>query len=170
MRMNPILLSALLFCTFTCWLALPACHAQTGQGTIQLEVHGSSLSASIRDATLRDVLEELKAKAGIDYTAHPGLLENRISVEFSNLPMEEALGRILADMSYSLALGPDKKVLGISVAGKRTEPPEAEGKPPRFLGPPVRTPGNDGAPGPSSSANPDKPGASGTVPYGRMRR
>ena len=88
---------------FTCILvALPAaCFSrdfsepliledQQGEKSFHLSISGGLISLHARDAELRDILEEISSKTGVEITIFAPL-ESKISISFENLPLGKAL-------------------------------------------------------------------------------
>ena len=69
---------------------------------IDLTIHGEVLSAKLRGIPLKIILEKLERERGIWFRGNKSLLDEAITVQFTDLPLEEGLNRILASMNYSL--------------------------------------------------------------------
>jgi hypothetical protein len=119
-----------------------------------LEFNGDTMSAELRDVSLRSVLERIQAEKGIRFNGVEALLEEKVSLRFENLPFEMGLKRILSRINYACVYDRDEKLVGLLLIGKSpyTQKP-AEGRQPDFI---------DGnmfpkPSGPETGASADKP-------------
>ncbi|MDY6836351.1 MAG: hypothetical protein SWH78_00125 [Thermodesulfobacteriota bacterium] len=91
------------------------------QGTaLRLDFKERTLSANIDDTPLRAVLDAIRKQKGIRFQTKKGadfLLNEKISVRFRQLPMQEALGRILTGMNHCLVFKGDS-VFRVMLFGK----------------------------------------------------
>ena len=74
----------------------------TGREDIDLIVEGEVLSAKLNGIPLKIILEKLERERGIWFRGNTSLLDEAITVQFTDLPIEGGLNRILASMNYSL--------------------------------------------------------------------
>lgn len=91
-----------------------------GGGDIDLTVEGMVLSARLREIPLKIILEKLEREKGIWFRGDPSLLEEEVTVEFIELPLEQGLKRILSSMNYSLFFDRNERVVGVVVVAKGT--------------------------------------------------
>jgi hypothetical protein len=88
-----------------------------GGSPFVLRVEDNLLTLKLKDAPLEKVLTEIAHQAGIQITVY-GPMEEYLSAEFSGLPMEKGLRRLMRDFNYVLIYGAEK--------GKRGDPPIKE--------------------------------------------
>jgi len=92
--------------------------ALAGDGNIDLTVEGEFLSARLKGVPLTTILEKLERERGIWFRGDSSLLEEAISVQFTDLPFAEGLGRILNSMNYSLVFDGNDRLAGVIVIGE----------------------------------------------------
>lgn len=101
------------------------------EGTINLDFGNRTLSANIRKAPLSAILREMK-KEGIRFRiwlkGSKVSLDEKVSVQFKDLPIRDGLKRILSTMNHSLIFDNHGKLLGVFLLGK---PARARGRPRR---------------------------------------
>jgi hypothetical protein len=99
------------------------------------------LSVNITDTSLLEVARAIEKRSGVWFRGDETLFQEKISVTFNDLPLEEGLKRILTNLSFSLMFDNEHKVKGVMVMGenKSTEPqPSRPGVPPqRAVTPPA---------------------------------
>ena len=96
---------------------------------LSLKFQGPLFSAHIRGVPLRLVLERLEREKGIRFKGSGSLLDERVAVQFTALPLEDGMKRILASMNCSFVFGRDGKLQGVVIIGRA-----ASGVPTRGLG------------------------------------
>ena len=104
--------------------SLPGTTASQGS-TLHLDFKKGTLSADIDDTPLRAVLDAIKKQKGIRFQTKKGgdsLLNQEISVQFEELPMQDALGRILTGVNHCLVLSGDS-VFSVMLYGKVKKQP-----------------------------------------------
>jgi hypothetical protein len=104
---------------------------------IDLDFGASTLSADIKEAPLRAVIEEIKRQEeGIWFKiwlkGTKTSLDDKVSVRFTHLSIRDGMDRIFSSMNYSLIFDQHGKLLGVFLLGK---PARARGRVTR-----VRTP------------------------------
>lgn len=101
------------------------------------------LSVDLKDASLLEVARDIEKQSGVWFRGDETLFQEKISVTFSDLPLEEGLKRILTNLNYSLMFDTGNKVAGVMVMGEGkpagTQPGRPGTTPPRVTTPP-RTP------------------------------
>jgi hypothetical protein len=112
------ILAALTMCSLALSVSLPASAAGWD---IDLTIEGEVLSARLRGVPLKAVLETLERERGIWFKGNSLLLDERITVQFTDLPLEEGLNRILAPMNYSLVFDRNGRLVGVIVVARGTE-------------------------------------------------
>jgi len=100
-----------------------------GAGDIDLTVEDETLSARLRGIPLKIILEKLERERGIRFRGDSSLLEEEVTVQFTQLPFVEGLKKILTTMNYSLIYGKNGKLVGVIVIGKgRADPGVTTGR------------------------------------------
>jgi len=93
----------------------------TPQGrALRLDFNKGTLTADIEDTPLKSVFDAIRKQKGIRFQTKKGadfLLNEKISVRFRELPMQDALGRILAGMNHCLIFKGDS-IFRVMVFGK----------------------------------------------------
>lgn len=101
------------------------------------------LSVSFRDISLLEVARDIERQSGVWFRGDETLFQERVSVAFNDLPFEEGLKRILANLNYSLVFDAKNKVAGVVVMGQGkaagTQPARPGAKPPRLTTSPAAT-------------------------------
>jgi len=90
-------------------ILLPQTTAAQGSG-LRLRFKERTLSADIDSTPLRVVLDAIRKQKGIRFQTKKGagsLLNEEISVQFKQLPMQDALKRIFAGMNHCLVFRGD---------------------------------------------------------------
>ena len=107
-----ILFAASLFC-FSISTVLRA-----QEGKIYLTFKDQTLSADLEEAPLKVIINRFKEEKGIWFKGKESLLDEKVSLQFKDLPIEKGLQRILSDMNYSLLFDKDANVVGVILIGK----------------------------------------------------
>jgi hypothetical protein len=79
--------------------APPPTHPATNE--LRVEIDGGAVTVHARDATLRDIVEEIARSTGLVLVLQDPL-DERIDVDLHSLPLSEALHRILREWSFAL--------------------------------------------------------------------
>jgi HEAT repeat protein len=103
--------------------------AESGSHDVLLSIHGERLSATLRQASVSDVFAELAWQTGIQVHVEGAAAIETVSAEFTNLPLEEGIKRILQGKNYALTYADEEpgrlgvpKIVAIRVLATRTEP------------------------------------------------
>jgi hypothetical protein len=98
------------------------------------------LSVNLKETTLLDVARDIEKQSGVWFRGDETLFQEKISVAFNDLPLEEGLKRILANLNYSLMFDNKNKVAGVMVMGEgalaAAQPARPGAQPPRATTPP----------------------------------
>ncbi|MDJ0815009.1 MAG: ankyrin repeat domain-containing protein [Desulfobacterales bacterium] len=86
-----------------------------GAENISLNFQESSCTASLEKVPLRIVIDKLRRETGIWVKAPEYLLDERVSVKFENLSIQEGLKRIFRTMNHSLLFDLDSHLIGAFV-------------------------------------------------------
>jgi len=76
-----------------------------------LQVEDNLLTLKLKDAPLEKVLTEIAHQAGIQITVY-GPMEGYLSAEFSEVPVEKGLRRLMRDFNYVFIYGAEKRKKG----------------------------------------------------------
>jgi len=93
-------------------------YALSGEKMISLILNGQTISAELEEVSLRLVLEQLRRERGIWFKGDESLLDKKLSVRFSNLPLEKGLRKILSDIDHVLVYDRDQRVAGLLIFAK----------------------------------------------------
>ena len=89
-----------------------------GAGNVSLNFQESTFTAFLEEVPLENVIEKVRKETGIWIRAPNSLLDERISVQFENLSIQQGLKRILRGMNYSFLFDQDSNLLGAFVFSK----------------------------------------------------
>jgi type II secretory pathway component GspD/PulD (secretin) len=98
---------------------LVTCPALWAQG---MTIQDSRMSADLNGVSLMNVAEDIYSQLGISFRADDSLMQRRVSVAFKDLPIEQAIKRILAGTSYILLFDSQGRVSQVMVMSKEKEP------------------------------------------------
>ena len=93
-------------------------NTSAGSESISLDFQGATFTASLDEAPLRNVFEKVQKETGIWFNTPESLLEEKVSVQFENLSVQEGLKRILHSMNHSFLFDQDNTLVGVFVFGK----------------------------------------------------
>jgi hypothetical protein len=105
-----------------------------------VKVKDGLLSVNLKDTSLLEVARDIEKQSGVWFRGDETLFQEKISVTFNDLPIEEGLKRILTNLNYSLMFDNMHKIAGVMVmgegnpAGAQQARPGAQ--PPRVATPP----------------------------------
>jgi hypothetical protein len=120
------LIATLIICSFSLGVFAPVL---ARGGDIDLTIEGGVLSARLKEAPLKIILERLERETGTWFRGDPSVLEEEVTVQFTELPLEEGLKRILSSMNYSLIYDSNEKPVGVIFIGKgKAGPGMSEGR------------------------------------------
>lgn len=92
---------------------------QSRAEVVDLQLKEDTMSAKLAGVSLGVALERIKKEKGIWFYGDARWLEEKVSVQFSDLSLEDGLKRILARMNYSLFFDKNKRLLGVIINGKK---------------------------------------------------
>lgn len=94
----------------------------SGAGGIDLDFTNQRLSANITGAKLRAVIERIRKEKGVWFKLWFGgresLLDEKVSVQFKGLPVQDGLERIFSGMNHSIIFDEHGKLVGVFLLGK----------------------------------------------------
>jgi hypothetical protein len=98
-----------------------------------LSIHDERLSATLRQATVGEVFAELARQTGIHVQVEKAAAIETVSAEFTNLPLDEGIKRILQGKNYALTYSEGThdrrggaKIMAVRVLPTSTEPIPSE--------------------------------------------
>jgi len=83
-----------------------------------LTINGEYLSADIKRTSLNTIFEALEREKGIWIKGNLSLLDEEITVQFTDHSLEDGIKRILASMNYCLVFESDGALVGAILIGK----------------------------------------------------
>jgi len=89
-----------------------------GQEKNKLVFQGETFSATLVEEPLKNVFEKIQKQTEIRFRIPESELDERVSVQFERLTVQEGLRRILRTMNYSLLFNQKNKLIGVFVFGK----------------------------------------------------
>lgn len=114
------LLLALLITSLLLFFPSPAIRAQ--EGRINLDFANQKVSANIREATLKAVIEKIKYEKGVWFLnwfkGSESLFDNKISLRFKNIPVQDAMERIFSGINLALIFDSQHCIEGVFLFGK----------------------------------------------------
>jgi hypothetical protein len=106
----PLITILVIFCYFMVYAA--------NEESNTLVFQGATFTANLEEASLKNVFQKLQKETGIWFRVPESGLDERVSVQFENLSIEEGLKRILHTMNYSLLFDQNNNLIGAFVFGK----------------------------------------------------
>jgi len=101
--------------------------SDSGEGRFHQElllIQADTISANLEGVPLGEILEQIKMQANICYRGNEPLLEQKVSVRFKYLPVEDGVKRILAPFNYSLVFDDNGGLAGVILLGKSQAHPD----------------------------------------------
>ena len=95
--------------------------AHSGQGASyqgQLLIENGMVSADLEEVSLRIILEQIRKQANVWFESDRNLLNEKISIQFKALPLEDGLKRILAPFDHALVFDAKGKLVGLNLLEK----------------------------------------------------
>ena len=89
-----------------------------GAENISMYFQEANITASLEEAPLKNIFEKVQKETGIWFRAPESLLDERVSVQFENLSIQEGLKRILRTMNHSFLFDQDNNLIGVFIFGK----------------------------------------------------
>jgi len=83
-----------------------------------LLIQDGTISANLEGVPLGEILQQIKDQSSIWYRVNESLLEQKISVRFEDLPVEDGVKRILAPFNYSLMFDANGGLSGMILLGR----------------------------------------------------
>jgi hypothetical protein len=87
-------------------------------GKADIKFKDEMISADIQNAPLKEVTEKIGKEKGIWFKGEESLFEEKVSVRFTDIPLEEGLKRILGKLNHSMVFDKKSNVRGILIVGK----------------------------------------------------
>jgi hypothetical protein len=112
----------------------------SAQAADLVSVKDGLLSVNLKDTSLLEVARDIEKQSDVWFRGDETLFQEKISVTFNDLPLEEGLKRILTNLNYSLMFDAKNKVAGVMVMGEGkpvgAQPGRPGAQPPRVATPP----------------------------------
>lgn len=107
------------------WIIAWACfggssRAFSAKEDMDLGFNDDLFSANIHETSVRDILEKLNREKGVWFQGAPSVLEDKVSVQFKDLTLQQGLQRILSNMNYALFFEGGNRLVGIFIIGSKT--------------------------------------------------
>jgi len=87
-----------------------------------MDFRKEAISAKIRDARLRSVIDRIREEKGVWFKlwlkGKESVLDERLSVQFKDLPVKDGLERILSPLNHCLVFDQNGDLLGVVLFGK----------------------------------------------------
>jgi hypothetical protein len=90
-----------------------------GSKAFDIRFKGSKMTASIKEATLGQILEMLVRETGMWLNWRKSLYNEKISIQFRDMPLEKGLARILSKINYAFIYNQNKRLVGLIILGKK---------------------------------------------------
>ena len=90
----------------------------SGAKEANLTINGEYLSADLKKTSLNTIFEALEREKGIWIKGNLSLLDEEVTVQFTDHSLEDGIKRILASMNYCLVFESDGVLLGAILIGK----------------------------------------------------
>jgi len=87
-----------------------------------LKLESELISADLERVPLKAIIKRLEKEKRIWFKVSEALIEERISVQFTDLSLEEGLKRILSSMNYSLIFKHEHQLEGVLIVAKSSHP------------------------------------------------
>ena len=91
-----------------------------GAERVDIQFDQMRLSAKLNKVPLEKVCHKISQESGIWFNGFVSSAKIQVSVQFTDLSMEEALKRILAATNYSLVFDETEAVIGVKIIGNKT--------------------------------------------------
>ena len=86
---------------------------------IQFSSDHQTISANIKQASLRDVIAKIKREKHVYVKGEHYLINKTITVEFKNLSLEDTMKRFLKGMNHSLEFDKKGNLSGVTIVGAK---------------------------------------------------
>ena len=101
-------------------LGYDAAYAEPGK--IELDFNHQTLSATIKNAALGNVIAEIKKEKDVWFKlwlkGKESTLEEKVSVQFKDLPVKDGIERIFSPLNHCLVFDQNDDLLGVVLLGK----------------------------------------------------
>jgi hypothetical protein len=101
----------------------------------RVNVQRGLLSVDLREVSLISVAKDIERQSGISFKGDESLLEERISVAFEDLPMEQGIKRLFSTLNYSLLFDSRGEISEIIIMSEGSMPAPSQ---PQLRRAPVR--------------------------------
>ncbi|MFC1862694.1 hypothetical protein ACFL1Z_01915 [Thermodesulfobacteriota bacterium] len=80
-----------------------------------LQMNKDSISADLNNVPLNQILQHISKQTNIWFQVNNALLNEKVTIEFSELPIEEGLKRILTNLNYSMSYDAKGRLTGLII-------------------------------------------------------
>jgi len=87
-------------------------------GAAGLRISDDTISAELDKTPLIEILETIRREKSIWYKCREILLDEKVSVKFHDVSLENGLNRLLARFNYSLVFDSNQQIIGVLILGK----------------------------------------------------
>jgi hypothetical protein len=96
-----------------------------------LTIRDGRMSADLKGAPLVGIAKDIENQAGISFKGDESLLDETVSVSFKDLPLEDGIRRILANLNYSLMFDDHGKISTVMIIseGSGSSAPQPQVRP-----------------------------------------
>ena len=108
---------------FLVWGIWTAPQPSLAQG---VSIRDGLISVDLREAPLVSVAGDIERQSGISFKGDDSLVEERISVAFNDLPLEQGIKRILATLNYSLLFDSRGEISEVVIMSEGSAPATAQ--------------------------------------------
>ena len=84
----------------------------------KLMIKNNIVSATLENIPLGKILQQIEEQSNVWFKADKPLLNEKVSVQFKDLSLEEGLKRILISFNYSLIFDTKRNLAGLIILGK----------------------------------------------------
>jgi hypothetical protein len=108
-----------------------------GPGSGKVVIQNGAVSVDLEDALLEDVCRIIEKQGKIYFKGHASLFQKKVTVQFQDLSLPEALKRILGTYNYSIIFDSKGRIMGVRLTGKGQDDPGRALKPQSTSPPPA---------------------------------
>lgn len=112
-RILKFMCKTLLYGNMFIWFSFFPFLASTGFGQVNISFQGNSMSASIHDTSLSEILAIVQDKKGIWYKSNESILASKVTIDIDGLSLEKGLKKILNRFNHAFIYDGFKTLEGI---------------------------------------------------------
>lgn len=111
------------------WILFSLLVFSSAQAADPVSVNDGLLSVNLKETSLLEVARDIEKQSGVWFRGDETLFQEKISVTFHDLPLQEGLKRILSNLNYSLMFDAKNEVAGVMVMGEAAPSAAQPGRP-----------------------------------------